>query len=170
MHAVHSAGKFNQLVYQYPIRIPERFSLVIRSLLTQEGICFTLEPDFKFLEVNTLVHLLFLPQKNFSFCSYVWWLMKEYKILKFKYWDLFLFLFEKKIHFFFFFQMFDWRHFLIENNFLQVAYPYVAKRLLTDPNPALRERLIQVNNSCFLSFSFKSHFYHLNQNVWTIIY
>ncbi|CAA0831908.1 Uncharacterized aarF domain-containing protein kinase - chloroplastic [Striga hermonthica] len=67
-------GKFNQLVYNYPIRIPERFSLVIRSLLTQEGICFTLKPDFKFLEV---------------------------------------------------------------------AYPYVAKRLLTDPNPALRERLIQ---------------------------
>ncbi|GER39630.1 protein kinase superfamily protein [Striga asiatica] len=71
-------GKFNQLVYNYPIRIPERFSLVIRSLLTQEGICFTLKPDFKFLEV---------------------------------------------------------------------AYPYVAKRLLTDPNPALRERLIQV---CFV--------------------
>ncbi|PIA48619.1 hypothetical protein AQUCO_01400894v1 [Aquilegia coerulea] len=68
-------GKFNQLVYQYPIRIPERFSLVIRSLLTQEGICFTLKPEFKFLEV---------------------------------------------------------------------AYPYIAKRLLTDPNPALRERLIQV--------------------------
>ncbi|CAJ2674863.1 unnamed protein product [Trifolium pratense] len=44
-------GKFNQLVYNYPIRIPERFSLVIRSLLTQEGICFTLKPDFKFLEV-----------------------------------------------------------------------------------------------------------------------
>lgn len=44
-------GKFNQLVYNYPIRIPERFSLVIRSLLTQEGICFTLKRDFKFLEV-----------------------------------------------------------------------------------------------------------------------
>uniref|UniRef100_A0A453HL78 Uncharacterized protein n=1 Tax=Aegilops tauschii subsp. strangulata TaxID=200361 RepID=A0A453HL78_AEGTS len=44
-------GKFNQLVYNYPIRIPERFSLVIRSLLTQEGICFTLKPEFKFLEV-----------------------------------------------------------------------------------------------------------------------
>uniref|UniRef100_A0A7N0R8M8 Protein kinase domain-containing protein n=2 Tax=Kalanchoe fedtschenkoi TaxID=63787 RepID=A0A7N0R8M8_KALFE len=68
-------AQFNELVYNYPIRIPERFSLVIRSLLTQEGICFTLKPDFKFLEV---------------------------------------------------------------------AYPYVAKRLLTDPNPALRERLIQV--------------------------
>ena len=69
------SGKFNQLVYQYPIRIPERFSLVIRSLLTQEGICLSLLPDFKFLEV---------------------------------------------------------------------AYPYVAKRLLTDPDPALRERLLQV--------------------------
>lgn len=46
------AGKFNELVYNYPIRIPERFSLVIRSLLTQEGICFTLQPDFKFLEVR----------------------------------------------------------------------------------------------------------------------
>lgn len=68
-------GKFNQLVYNYPIRIPERFSLVIRSLLTQEGICLSLDPSFKFLEV---------------------------------------------------------------------AYPYVAKRLLTDPDPALRARLIQV--------------------------
>eukprot|EP00798_Chlamydomonas_sp_ICE-L_P012595 gene12595-15821_t len=68
-------SKFNELVYQYPIRIPERYSLVIRSLLTQEGICMTLKPDFHFLEV---------------------------------------------------------------------AYPYVAKRLLTDTDPSLRERLIQV--------------------------
>ncbi|QDZ21288.1 UbiB-like protein kinase [Chloropicon primus] len=44
-------GKFNELVYQYPIRIPERFSLVIRTLLIQEGICITLEPEFRFLEV-----------------------------------------------------------------------------------------------------------------------
>eukprot|EP00210_Caulerpa_lentillifera_P007137 g6827.t1 len=68
-------SKFNELVYQYPIRIPERYSLVIRSLLTQEGICMTLDPSFHFLEV---------------------------------------------------------------------AYPYVARRLLTDEDPALRERLIQV--------------------------
>lgn len=68
-------ARFNRLVYRYPIRIPERYSLVIRSLLTQEGICMTLTPDFKFLEV---------------------------------------------------------------------AYPYVAKRLLTDEDPALRERLFQV--------------------------
>ena len=44
-------SKFNELVYQYPIRIPERYSLVIRSLLTQEGICLTLQPSFHFLEV-----------------------------------------------------------------------------------------------------------------------
>jgi len=68
-------SKFNELVFQYPIRIPERYSLVIRSLLTQEGICLTLDPSFHFLEV---------------------------------------------------------------------AYPYVARRLLTDEDPALRERLIQV--------------------------
>lgn len=67
--------QFNKLVYRYPIRIPERYALVIRSLLTQEGICMTMDPDFKFLEV---------------------------------------------------------------------AYPYVAKRLLTDDDPVLRERLIQV--------------------------
>lgn len=28
--------------------------------------------------------------------------------------------------------------------FLEVAYPYVARRLLTDEDPALRERLFQV--------------------------
>lgn len=28
--------------------------------------------------------------------------------------------------------------------FLEVAYPYVARRLLTDEDPALRERLIAV--------------------------
>jgi hypothetical protein len=44
-------SKFNELVYQYPIRIPERYSLVIRSLLTQEGICMTLDKSFHFLEV-----------------------------------------------------------------------------------------------------------------------
>ena len=50
--------------------------LLRRSLLTQEGICLMLEPDFRFLEV---------------------------------------------------------------------AYPYVAKRLLTDEDPALRQRLIEVS-------------------------
>lgn len=68
-------SRFNELVYEHPIRIPERYALVIRSLLTQEGICLRLRPAFHFLEV---------------------------------------------------------------------AYPYVARRLLTDDDPALRSRLIQV--------------------------
>ena len=29
-------------------------------------------------------------------------------------------------------------------HFLEVAYPYVARRLLTDEDPALRDRLFQV--------------------------
>jgi hypothetical protein len=32
---VDVTSKFNELVYQYPIRIPERYGLVVRSLLTQ---------------------------------------------------------------------------------------------------------------------------------------
>jgi hypothetical protein len=36
-------------------------------------------------------------------------------------------------------------------HFLEVAYPYVARRLLTDEDPALRERLFQVSDSCIYS-------------------
>lgn len=72
-----ASGKFNQLVYNYPIRIPERFSLVIRSLLTQEGICFTLQPDFKFLEVNAsplllLLVIMFLCKRQVIMFNRVW--------------------------------------------------------------------------------------------------
>ena len=67
--------EFNKLLYLYPIRVPERFSLVIRALLTQENICLTLDPNF---------------------------------------------------------------------NFLEAAFPYVARRLLTDPEPNLRMRLLKV--------------------------
>lgn len=48
---------------------------------------------------------------------------------------------------------------------IQVAYPYVAKRLLTDPNPALRERLIQVTSQGLLNTTAKllsiGSFYHM---------
>jgi hypothetical protein len=67
--------EFNKLLFMYPIRVPERFSLVIRALLTQENICLTLDPSF---------------------------------------------------------------------NFLNAAFPYVARRLLTDPDPNLRARLFKV--------------------------
>lgn len=71
MSAPSVPGKFNQLVYNYPIRIPERFSLVIRSLLTQEGICFTLKPNFKFLEVRLyFTYLLVLLQVHVLVNSY----------------------------------------------------------------------------------------------------
>ena len=70
--------EFNKLLYKYPIRVPERFSLVIRALLTQENICLTLDPSF---------------------------------------------------------------------NFLNAAFPYVARRLLTDPDPNLRIRLSGLHRS-----------------------
>lgn len=119
-----SAAKFNQLVYQYPIRIPERFSLVIRSLLTQEGICLTLQPDFKFLEVQSLSFLM--NRSKFFLTDDICFLVSE----------------------------------VSEGNpctisplfFVQVAYPYVAKRLLTDPDPALRERLLQARSHSKISF------------------
>lgn len=45
-------AQFSKLAFNYPIRVPERFALVIRTLLTQEGICMTLDQNFKLLEVN----------------------------------------------------------------------------------------------------------------------
>ena len=36
-------------------------------------------------------------------------------------------------------------------HFLEVAYPYVARRLLTDEDPALRDRLFQARLWVFLN-------------------
>lgn len=47
----HTALMLSLCCCVYPCSIPERYSLVIRSLLTQEGICMTLKPQFHFLEV-----------------------------------------------------------------------------------------------------------------------
>ena len=66
---------FSELMYEYPFRIPAKFALIIRSLVTQEGIALSLNPNFKIVEV---------------------------------------------------------------------AYPYVARRLLTGESPALRRRLLNV--------------------------
>nr|WP_199290207.1 AarF/ABC1/UbiB kinase family protein [Leptolyngbya sp. FACHB-36] len=67
--------RFSELMYDYPFRLPAKFALIIRSLITQEGLALTLNPNFKIVEV---------------------------------------------------------------------AYPYVAKRLLTGESPALRRRLLEV--------------------------
>lgn len=43
--------RFSDLVYEYPFRIPARFALIIRSLVTQEGLALTLNPEFKIVEI-----------------------------------------------------------------------------------------------------------------------
>lgn len=67
--------RFSDLVYEFPFRVPAQFALIIRSLITQEGIALSLSPNFKIVEV---------------------------------------------------------------------AYPYVARRLLTGESPRLRQRLLEV--------------------------
>jgi predicted unusual protein kinase regulating ubiquinone biosynthesis (AarF/ABC1/UbiB family) len=67
--------QFSELMYEYPFRVPAKFALIIRSLVTQEGIALSLNPNFKIVEV---------------------------------------------------------------------AYPYVARRLLTGESPQLRRRLLNV--------------------------
>lgn len=67
--------RFSELMFDYPFRIPAKFALIIRSLVTQEGLALSVNPDFKIVEV---------------------------------------------------------------------AYPYVAKRLLEGESPALRRRLLEV--------------------------
>jgi predicted unusual protein kinase regulating ubiquinone biosynthesis (AarF/ABC1/UbiB family) len=67
--------RFSDLMFRYPFRIPAKFALIIRSLVTQEGVALCLNPNFKIVEVS---------------------------------------------------------------------YPYVAKRLLTEESPAFRRRLIEV--------------------------
>jgi predicted unusual protein kinase regulating ubiquinone biosynthesis (AarF/ABC1/UbiB family) len=67
--------EFSELMYEYPFRVPAKFALIIRSLVTQEGIALSLNPNFKIVEV---------------------------------------------------------------------AYPYVARRLLTGDSPGLQRRLLNV--------------------------
>ncbi|CAI7791728.1 unnamed protein product [Closterium sp. NIES-53] len=141
----HLPGKFNQLVYNFPIRIPERFSLVIRSLLTQEGICLSLEPNFKFLEVAypyVAKRLLTDPDpalrsRLIQVCTHV--APPVLVVCETSHNSL---LTQEGICL------------SLEPNFkfLEVAYPYVAKRLLSDP--ALRSRLIQVRTCSLHSGDF----------------
>ncbi|MEM9216673.1 MAG: AarF/ABC1/UbiB kinase family protein [Cyanobacteria bacterium P01_F01_bin.150] len=66
---------FSELMFDYPFRVPAKFALIIRSLITQEGLALTLNPAFKIVEVG---------------------------------------------------------------------YPYVARRLLTEETPEFRQRLLEV--------------------------
>ncbi len=42
---------FSELMYDYPFRVPAKFALIIRSLVTQEGLALSLDPDFKIVDV-----------------------------------------------------------------------------------------------------------------------
>lgn len=44
--------EFSELMYEYPFRVPAKFALIIRSLVTQEGIALSLNPNFKIIEVG----------------------------------------------------------------------------------------------------------------------
>ncbi|NEP63659.1 MAG: AarF/ABC1/UbiB kinase family protein, partial [Symploca sp. SIO2G7] len=43
--------KFSEVMYEYPFRVPAKFALIIRSLVTQEGLALTLNPGFKIVEI-----------------------------------------------------------------------------------------------------------------------
>lgn len=44
--------EFSELMFDYPFRVPAKFALIIRSLVTQEGLALTLNPDFRIVEVS----------------------------------------------------------------------------------------------------------------------
>ncbi len=44
--------EFSELMFQYPFRVPAQFSLIIRSLVTQEGVALSLNPEFKIVEIG----------------------------------------------------------------------------------------------------------------------
>ena len=67
--------RFSKVMYDYPFCLPAKFALIIRSVITQEGVALSLNPEFQIV---------------------------------------------------------------------QVAYPYVARRLLTDESDSLRQRLLEV--------------------------
>ncbi len=43
--------KFSKLMYSYPFRVPSRFALIIRAVVSQEGLALRLDPEFKILNI-----------------------------------------------------------------------------------------------------------------------
>ena len=41
--------KFSELMYKYPFRVPSRFALIIRAVVSQEGLALRLDPSFKII-------------------------------------------------------------------------------------------------------------------------
>ncbi|MCP9807020.1 AarF/ABC1/UbiB kinase family protein [Cyanobium sp. T1B-Tous] len=43
--------RFSELMYAYPFRVPARFALIIRAVVSQEGLALRLDPSFKIINV-----------------------------------------------------------------------------------------------------------------------
>ncbi|MEB3159256.1 MAG: AarF/ABC1/UbiB kinase family protein [Synechococcus sp.] len=43
--------RFSELMFDYPFRVPARFALIIRAVVSQEGLALRLDPDFKIIAV-----------------------------------------------------------------------------------------------------------------------
>ncbi len=43
--------KFSKLMYDYPFRVPSRFALIIRAVVSQEGLALRLDPEFKIVSI-----------------------------------------------------------------------------------------------------------------------
>ncbi|MCF8141384.1 MAG: AarF/ABC1/UbiB kinase family protein [Cyanobium usitatum Tobar12.5m-G36] len=43
--------RFSELMYAYPFRVPARFALIIRAVVSQEGLALRLDPSFKIIRV-----------------------------------------------------------------------------------------------------------------------
>ena len=43
--------RFSELMYEYPFRVPARFALIIRAVVSQEGLALRLDPEFKIIAV-----------------------------------------------------------------------------------------------------------------------
>lgn len=44
--------RFSELMYEYPFRVPAKFALIIRSVVTQEGLALSLDPNFKIVDLG----------------------------------------------------------------------------------------------------------------------
>jgi predicted unusual protein kinase regulating ubiquinone biosynthesis (AarF/ABC1/UbiB family) len=43
--------RFSELMYAYPFRVPARFALIIRAVVSQEGLALRLDPGFRIIRV-----------------------------------------------------------------------------------------------------------------------
>ncbi len=43
--------KFSELMFDYPFRVPTRFALIIRAVVSQEGLALKLDPNFKIIAI-----------------------------------------------------------------------------------------------------------------------